>query len=167
MRDADTLRVLIAEVEDDLRAAGEIQRRVSEKLDQLADRQPDFFELGALGYCAHNFYNACEGALVRIARVFENRIDSDQWHVDLLQRMRLEVEEVRPAVIDVRVCRQLDELRRFRHLFRHSYGFDLEWQKLSDVLEQVRRVYGPFVQQMSAFLQLSRELIQRLEHTRE
>lgn len=56
-------------------------------------------ERGGIGYYLHNFYNGCESIFRSIARYFENDIDGDSWHSDLLKRMKLEINGYRPAVI--------------------------------------------------------------------
>ncbi|MGB9887889.1 MAG: hypothetical protein ACPLRW_12990, partial [Moorellales bacterium] len=45
-----------------------------------------------------------------------------RWHKQLLNRMTLEVPEVRPPVISKDLARTLDEYLRFRHVFRNVYG---------------------------------------------
>lgn len=52
-------------------------------------------------YRLHNLYNACENLFRNIAATFENQIDDHRgWHSQLLQRMKLDLMPLRPAVID-------------------------------------------------------------------
>lgn len=68
-----------------------------------------------------------------IARAFENQIDGRRYHVDLLRRMKMEITGVRPPLLSEALERDLNELRAFRHLFRHAYGIDLDPAKVRAV----------------------------------
>jgi len=86
----------------------------------------------AVAYLLHNVYCALENAFEQISRTFENHLtDSAQWHRELLAKMFLEIPTVRPAVLPADLRGFLNDLRGFRHLFRHSYDFQLDPEKLS------------------------------------
>ena len=75
-----------------------------------------------VAYHLHNLYNTFENIFTNIATVFENSVDEmGRWHAQLLERMHLNLMPLRPAVIDDAAYDALDELRRFRHMFRHAY----------------------------------------------
>ena len=77
----------------------------------------------------HSFYNGCENIFRSIARFFENSVSTRTWHKDLLKKMTLEIEGVRPRVISRELYLLLDDFRGFRHKFRHSYSFELDWER--------------------------------------
>jgi hypothetical protein len=54
--------------------------------------------------------------------------------------MTLTVEGVRPAFLSKNSFALLDNLRAFRHLFRHAYSYDLDERKLRIVLEDVEKL---------------------------
>jgi len=90
-----------------------------------------------VAYRLHNLYNAFENIFRNIAAAFENQLDeASGWHSPLLQRMCLDLMPVRPAVIDAAAYAALDELRRFRHVFRSAYGVDLDAARLRLVLDK-------------------------------
>lgn len=105
----------------------------------------DELDLMALGACLHNIYNAFEAYFLRIAKFFENNIDADSWHRDLLERMRLEISGIRPALLsDDRLAERIDELRRFRHVFRNLYKTRLSAARLRVVNEAAEQCYEDF-----------------------
>lgn len=110
-----------------------------------------------IAYYLHNLYNAFENIFQNIAAAFENSIDDmGRWHAQLLERMRLDVMPLRPAVIDDQAYEALDELRRFRHLFRHAYGVQLDPLRLNVVVIKATRLkalYRPQLDQFLDFLQ--------------
>ncbi len=116
-------------------------------------------ELIVLAYRLHNLYNACENILRNIASAFENSIDDKAgWHRQLLPRMGLDLSPLRPAVIDGTAHEKLDELRRFRHLFRTAYGIDLDGQRIALVLQKAIDLRPLFANQVERFLDFVRGL---------
>jgi hypothetical protein len=109
-------------------------------------------ELIVIAYHLHNLYNAFENTFINIASTFENSIDElGRWHAQLLERMRLDVSPLRPAVIDVATYDALDELRRFRHLFRHAYALELDAERLQLVLRKAMKLRELHVSQFEHF----------------
>ena len=110
-----------------------------------------------IAYHLHNLYNAFENIFQNIAAVFENSVnDVERWHAQLLERMRLDVMPLRPAVIDDVAYDALDELRRFRHLFRQAYGVKLDPLRLQLVLRKalvLREVHTDQLERFMGFLQ--------------
>lgn len=82
-------------------------------------------------YSLSGIYSCLEDIFEKIAGVFENRIEnSAAWHSELLLRMRIAIEGIRPAVIDEDSFVFLDEFRAFRHVFRESYVFSLDAERI-------------------------------------
>jgi hypothetical protein len=109
-----------------------------------------------IAYHLHNLYNAFENIFQNIAAVFENSVDDDKWHAQLLERMQLDVMPLRPAVIDRAAYEALEELRRFRHLFRHAYTVRLSPLRLQLVVREalaLRALYAAQLEQFIGFLQ--------------
>ncbi len=102
----------------------------------LSEKEVPCYDRAAIGYYLHSFYNGCENIFRSIARFFENDLGPQSWHADLLKRMKLTIPGYRPAVIDNNLHRILDDFRAFRHKFRHSYSFELDWKKERMVAEQ-------------------------------
>lgn len=97
----------------------------------------DEMAVAALGYTVHNLYNAIENYFLRIAKFFENNLETDTWHRDLINRMALSIEGVRPALLSEDVLAPFHELRAFRHVFRVIYDSTLNPKKLAIAVEQV------------------------------
>ncbi|MCS7311170.1 MAG: hypothetical protein NZ741_13220, partial [Armatimonadetes bacterium] len=55
----------------------------------------------------------------------------------LLQRMAIEVPTIRPRLLSAQSVELLDELRAFRHVFRHSYTYTLDPSRLRALQEKV------------------------------
>jgi len=124
----------------------------------------DEMDLLALGCTLHNLYNAYEGYFLRVAKFFENNVDKKSWHRDLLDRMALEIPGVRPALIaDRDALERLDELRRFRHVFRNLYKTRLHPGKVRIVVDAARGLDAGFKVMHEAFVAWLRELAAELD----
>ena len=133
--------LLKAEVEDICGQIDQIYARIEERNSEFGNRTES---LDSMGYQLHNLYCAFEQVFEIIAQFFENNIAGERYHTDLLRRMRLTIEGIRPACISEEAFTLLDELRRFRHFFRHAYLSELEFDKLAylvKVAEKLRVVF--------------------------
>jgi len=136
-REMDNLRRLVAEAEE---------------WRPLLSDWPHTVRTRTVGGILHDFYCGVE----RIFRYIAVRIDEDlpsgvDWHVQLLQRMATGIETVRPAVLDQEMARRLDEYLRFRHLFRNIYGFDLEWERCRELLDDLPATFEGLSQRLAIF----------------
>ncbi|NIO71857.1 MAG: hypothetical protein GTN71_23215 [Anaerolineae bacterium] len=49
------------------------------------------------------------------------------------------------------MAQRLDEYLRFRHLFRNVYGFDLEWERCRELLDDLPATFGRLSQRLETF----------------
>jgi hypothetical protein len=121
--------------------------------------EPDLVEpeeqdrLIVVAYRLHGLYSAFENAFRNIARAFEGQLDPASWHPPLLQRMLLDLSPLRPAVLDEETYEKLDELRRFRHLFRTGYGLKLDPLRLRLVVQKALELKLLYRPQLGRFLE--------------
>jgi hypothetical protein len=109
-----------------------------------------------VGYYLHNLYTAFENICLNVAKAFENQIDDQsKWHSQLLKRMTLRIEGIRPQLFSPESYDCLDELRRFRHIFRNAYSVSLDPDRLQLVLskaQQLKRLYPDDINHFQMFL---------------
>lgn len=114
--------------------------------------------LVVIAYRLHSLYITFENIFRNIAASFENHLNQAGWHRQLLQRMRLDLAPLRPAVIDAEAYECLDELLRFRHVFRTMYGLDLDSLRLGIVLRKALELKPLYRPQMERFLEFLRAM---------
>jgi hypothetical protein len=149
------LELLKADVLDELANIEKLVndfRCIEDKLSLPENKMP-YYDRAAIGYYLHSFYNGCENIFRSVARFFENDLGPQAWHSDLLKRMKLVIPGYRPAMIDDSLYRLLDDFRAFRHLFRHSYSFDLDWEKERLVAMKFQTATTMLQDQVKAFLE--------------
>ncbi|MCG8456392.1 MAG: hypothetical protein MI919_08930 [Holophagales bacterium] len=148
--------ILERRIRKDLEVLREIWQ-VLEALDREASGSPgleaDPRDVVYAGYQVHNLYNAAENIFQNVARAFGNDVGTDgRWHAELLDRMRLDLSPLRPALIDDPTYEQLDEIRRFRHVFRAAYGSALDPERLALVRRQALGLRHRLPAQIESFL---------------
>ncbi len=153
----DKILVLLNNIRRDLEAIatiyGELERHPLQE-------NTDDDTLIIVAYHLHNLYNAFENTFQNIAAVFENSVDEvERWHAQLLERMRLDVMPLRPAVIDDTAYDALDELRRFRHLFRHAYSVKLDPLRLQLVMHKALALRAIHTEQLKRFMDFLQGLL--------
>lgn len=105
-----------------------------------------------LGYLLHNLYCALEDLFQEIARIFENQIeDPERYHHELLKRMGFEVPGIRPALLSRQSSVVLDDLRSFRHVFRHAYTHELDQEKLAALKAGLAKGWLSVLRDMNRF----------------
>lgn len=109
--------------------------------------------LNSMAYRLHSLYGAYERLFEIVANFFENQIDGARYRVDLLRRMKTEIEGMRPALISSSIHEMLNELRRFRHFFRYAYGVELDAERVEKLVQMAIQLKEPFQQDMERFLE--------------
>ncbi len=105
-----------------------------------------------------NYYTAAETVMFRIAQGFGNSIDGERWHADLLHRLNIEVDNIRPRVLTDDSYSDLDELRRFRHFKRYYYRIEYDWDKLDFLIRKLQRLHPRFLHELNAFREFTLEI---------
>ncbi len=104
------------------------------------------------GYWLHNLYSAFEDLFKLTAGFWENNVKTNgDFHINILKRMLVHIEQVRPALISEESYRFLNELRGFRHVFRHAYSFGMDDERVSFLLHRVLKKKKLLLQDMKNF----------------
>ena len=97
-----------------------------------------------------NFYTCLETLFLRISQYFENSLQKEKWPADLLNKMTLQIEQIREPVIFEKTFQLLVEIMRFRHFKRYYFELEYDWDKLDYIckkyLEADQRVRGDLEQ---------------------
>jgi len=77
--------------------------------------------------------------------------------------MKLEIQEIRPNVISKESYDCLNELRRFRHLFRAAYDIELDWERMALVVKKALCLKQIYAEEINNFLQFLNEMLKESE----
>jgi hypothetical protein len=98
--------------------------------EKLSRIHPDPVEIRAAATSLHAFYNGIENIFAAVAREVDGIIPGgDRWHNSLLRAMSASTDK-RGAFITTELKQDIEQYLAFRHFFRHSYGFILDWEHL-------------------------------------
>jgi len=149
------IELLSADVSDEL---SRLRRMIdeftplSEKL-SLPSKEITSYDKAAIGYYLHCFYNGCENIFRSIALFFENELQANSWHRNILKRMKLEIRGFRPRVISDELYLILEDFRGFRHKFWHSYSHELDWEKERIVALKLEKAHEMMQNEALQFLE--------------
>lgn len=145
----------------------EIAERIRHELDDLShliDRARDSWEsryrfrnqhnahLDSVALNLHGFHSGLERLFQLIARHVDGSLpQGDTWHRDLLYQMAEEWDSIRPAVISDVTASSLDEFRRFRHLVRNVYTFNLVPERIEPLIDRLPELWPQLHAELSAF----------------
>lgn len=119
---------------------------------QTLRAEAGYSETAGAGYALHNIYCAVENSFDQISRTFENHVvDTSRWHRELMLKMFLAIPGLRPAVMPDELQNALNDLRSFRHLFRHGYDFQLDPVRLNRLAEDWRAAAPKVLRALSDF----------------
>lgn len=119
---------------------------------RVQQRPPDVVEIAAVASVLHSFYNGLENIFLAIAKGVDQQVPTgSQWHRDLLVQMSQPTAR-RRSVISAELARTLAEYLGFRHFYRHSYSFFLEWEELERLVIPLSEVWAQVKTGISEFL---------------
>ena len=108
----------------------------------LTNRSPTVREKTAAAAFLAQFYGGVENILKRIC-VYHSQVipTGDTWHIELFQRFCLPGHPPLPVLFDQSLAADLAPYRRFRHVVFHSYGFQLDWNRMTEGVANVESVF--------------------------
>ena len=113
---------------------------------------PTEIELSALAALLHSFYTGVENIFKRVTVELDGEpVRGDAWHRELLLRMKTSTAN-RPVLLPEELHDPLNEYLRFRHVFRHAYSFDLDWQKMAPLVLRLEETFQKLEKALDAFL---------------
>jgi len=146
--DQERLTLLKAEIEAQVGEIEKIFTRIEER-----SKRKDITSLESLAYQIHNLYCAFEDLFRIVADHFENNFEEEKrYHRELLRRMAISIEGIRPAFLSKETYKLLDFLRAFRHFFRHAYTYELDPKKMVIILEDSLKLKSLYSNDIVTFL---------------
>lgn len=109
----------------------------------------------------HDFYSGIEKMFINIARETDRTVPRGEgWHRELLEQMTLDIPVKRPAVIDPELAAQLQQYLSFRHRFRNLYGYELEWGKMEELINNTESTLKRLKDSLEIFLEVLAQIVE-------
>lgn len=158
---------LIVDIKDDLNSIQKIADDLKE-ITQILENEKGMVRGSDLMACAgylHHYYTGIESVFERISRAFDGGLTSSgDYHRELLRSMTIEIPDIRPSIISRDLAEEFDEYRRFRHMFRHSYGSELRWRKMEPLAKGIDSLTKVLLERISEFMQFVERLSDSIAH---
>ena len=109
---------------------------------KIETQAPDLFDMTILGSVLHSFYNGLENVFEIIAKNIDGNVpNGNKSHQELLHQMASE-NSLRNEILNEELYLKLREYATFRHFYRHAYSFQLNWQKMKPLIENLHIVWN-------------------------
>jgi hypothetical protein len=113
---------------------------------------PTEIELSALAATLQSFYNGVENIFKRVLVELDGQsVRGNLRRRELLLRMKTPAAH-HPALLSGELHDTLNEYLRFRHEFRNSYSFNLDWQKMSPLVLRLEETFQKLENALDDFL---------------
>ncbi len=119
---------------------------------KIEEETPDLFDMTILGSVLHSFYNGLENIFEIIAKNIDNNIPTgNKSHQELLHQMASENSN-RNEILTEELYLKLREYATFRHFYRHAYSFQLNWEKMKPLIDDIHIVWKEVKQNLENFI---------------
>jgi hypothetical protein len=110
-------------------------------LDLCKIREPDIIEMTAAAQVLHSFYNGVESVIVLFFKYEDEKIPNDiRWHKVLFE-MAFGTNSKNIKIIRDDIKRKLENYLSFRHLIRHSYSSELDWNRMGPLIKEIEDIW--------------------------
>lgn len=148
------LREIALDIEVELGQLARLREEI-ERVSHLIDTSSELADLlyENQGLKLHNFYTGCE----RIFRIVASELNSAlptgyDWHKRLLERMAL-AHAGRPPLISTEMAQLLQKYLAFRHVLRNIYGYELEAERIVQLVTEHNLVWQQFEAEVRIFIE--------------
>lgn len=145
------------ELREEINIELELMETIVKEIDSLwqdvAEREPSIREKTASAAFLAQFYGGVENILKRIHRFQGLQLPSgDTWHTELFLRFCTPPYAGLPHLFDDTLALAMAPYRKFRHVVYHSYGFQIDWERMNAGIEHVGKVFSKFKARLAEYL---------------
>lgn len=141
-----------SQIEFEIGQIDQLFESYTDLLEGVQKNIPDLVEVTAVASVLHSFYNGLENIFLAIAKGIDTNVPAgSQWHRDLLTQMTESTARRRP-VLKAEMAHRLADYLGFRHFYRHSYSFFLEWDEVEKLVTPLVEVWAQAKDELQLFL---------------
>jgi hypothetical protein len=157
---SEQYRVLAGRIHRELEELGRVVTRAERALEAARQRPEDqdlYLDSAALNL--HDFYSGLERVFSLIAGSVDGSVPGGhEWHRELLRQMGTDIPQIRPAVLSAQTMQDLEEYLGFRHVVRHIYAFEFDFERVERLVRHLRPLFERVSTELKAFANLLERL---------
>lgn len=161
--------VLVSQIEEELAQIRVLMVQVELLLEFIKHTENHDLRGGLVSGLAlhlHSFYTGAERIFYNIARDIDGEVPtSSNWHQKLLEQMSVEIPDVRLPVLVEQTRLELDEFRRFRHVVRSRYAYQLDPERVQALAVKLPLVSHQLIGDWQRFCAQSKQSEQEPEQS--
>ncbi len=148
----DKIEKLKADVQFEITLIEEAIDLLNEIKVKLPIAENDHVTEPAMGTYLMNFYNGVENIIKRVCKLYYGRFpEGSTWHKELLLLSSIPPEG-KKGIFSEDIVKSLNKYLNFRHRFVSGYGFQLEAEKMFDLVEGCPGLWIEIKGQIETFL---------------
>jgi hypothetical protein len=110
-------------------------------LDLCKIKEPDIIEMTAAAQVLHSFYNGVESVILLFFKYKNETLPNDtRWHKTLFE-MAFGTNSKGIKIIRDDIKKKLENYLTFRHLIRHSYSSELDWNRMGPLIKEIEDIW--------------------------
>ncbi len=141
-----------SQIKFEIKQIDELFESYSVLFSHIHKRTPNLVEITAAASVLHSFYNGLENIFLTIAKGLDESVPlGEKWHRELLMQMA-DTNPKRGPVLNQETVQELAKYLAFRHYFRHSYSFFLDWKEMKVLVEPLEDEWKRIKDEVLEFL---------------
>jgi len=120
----------------------------------VAEREATVREKTAAAAFLAQFYGGVENILKRVCRFYAIELPSGAtWHSELFRWFCAPSSRPLPVLFDDSLALALAPYRKFRHIVYHSYGFQVDWERMVEGIDNLEEVFDKFKARLTDYFE--------------
>jgi len=150
---ANKMKRLASQLEKDFKTTSSLAETINDFKEKVNEKKSEKdANIYAIALSLQHYYTSLETSFKRIAKELDGDLPTgEKWHLDLLEQMAIAIKDVRPALLNDKERKKLDKLRRFRHVVRHGYEYELDWDQIKPLVKEMNKVNSSLKDSFSNF----------------
>jgi hypothetical protein len=143
---------ILQKVQFEIEQIDELLGETSPLFDLCKIREPDFVERCGIALILQSFYNGIEKILLLIMKNKDMGLPNGvKWHKELFDNAFIEANN-RTCIFKKELYEQLNDYLKFRHFARHTYGFQLKWEIMKNLLFDMNVLWEKIKEDINIFM---------------
>lgn len=137
------------EIEFEIDCLAETLKNVEFLSNELLEREHNIYDISAAAMLLSQFYNSIENIMKRIIKYNKISISTNsEYHIELFNLFSQKNNQTLPLLFSDDIVNGFVILRKFRHIVRNSYSFQIDIVRLKIGMNSLNPLFTKFVENL-------------------